>query len=953
MAQKRLLEPYSREKEKQIQDFWKKAGIPQKAREAAFGKKPYYFMDGPPYATGHIHMGTALNKILKDVSIRSRRMMGFDVFDRPGYDCHGVPTEIKVEQKHGFKRKADIEKFGVKKFIGECRHFATEFIGVMNEEFNNLGVWMDWDNSFLTLSRDYIDSVWWTFKQGEEKGFLAEGVYPVHVCPHCETVVSFNEIEYSRQTDRAVFVKFRALGQENTHFIIWTTTPWTLPGNTGIMVNPKFDYAFVKMSSGETWVIAAEKVQGLMDAIEAGFSIQKTVKGKELGGMRYSNPLSKNLKLQEMENAYRVVLSERYVNLEEGTGLVHLAPGHGKEDFEVGQKNRLPTINPVGMNGTLRKEAGKYAGKKARAVDKEIISDLEEMHALVFQHDYTHDYPLCWRCKSPLLMLALPQHFFRVEKIRKKMIELNKEVNWVPKWMQRRMHDWLQNLGDWPLSRARYWGTPIPVWKCRKCGNRRVFGSLAELENESGKKIGDAHKPMIDEIELECKCSGRMVRVPEILDVWFDAGASSWAALGYPAKKELFERFWPADLNWEGTDQFRGWWNAELILSTIAFGKKPFKNIVVHGIVLDLEKKKMSKSLGNIVSPKEVIEKYNTDFLRYYLVLSSRGEDFAFDWGAFRDIARFFNVLHNCYNYAGIYLGLNLPFAGKEAKREPEDEWVLSRLNSLASKVIEAYNNYAYFRAGQAIEDFVVEDLSRTYIKLVRDRADASVNTTMGACLDTVLRLLAPIAPHITEYIYQSMRRNGEGDSPESVHLLEMPLPDKRLIKPELEKEMEKAKEIVQAALALREQQKLRRRWPLKELVIVSEADEFKRLKGIIARACNVKEVVEKRERPAGNFATAEVGGGSLFLNIEADGELRDEWELHELRRKIQGERKKQGLVPQQEAELIIASSDDAFLKKHQREIEKDTNTRMVISKQKEGMEKLLERSFSIQLKSL
>jgi len=952
MSKKEQLEPFNREKEEQVKSFWKTGGIAEKVRQqSAKAKKPYYFMDGPPYATGHIHMGTALNKILKDVSIRSRRMMGFKVFARAGYDCHGVPTEIKVEQKHGFKCKEDIEKFGVKKFIEECRHFSTEFIEVMNREFQNLGVWMDWENPYKTLDRDYIDTAWWTFKQVADKGFLDEGIYPVHVCPHCETVVSFNEIEYAKQTDTAVYVKFKAKGLDNTYFVIWTTTPWTLPGNTGIMVHPKFDYSFVKMSNGEKWVVAKEKVQELMDAIEAGFSVEKNVKGKELAGMEYKNPLAGNLKLPAMEKAYRVILSERYVNLGEGTGLVHTAPGHGKEDFEEGLKQGLPAINPVGLDGKMGKEAGKYEGGKAREVDKQIVADLDEMGALVYRHNYTHDYPLCWRCKTPLLMLALPQYFFRVGKIRKKMVALNKEVNWVPDWMHDRMHNWLENLGDWPISRARYWGTPIPIWKC-ECGKQRVIGSIKELEKESGKKVPDPHKPMIDEVELKCRCGGKMKRVPEILDVWFDAGVSSWAALGFPREKKLFSEFWPADLNWEGTDQFRGWWNSELILSTIAFGKKPFKNIVVHGIVLDLKKKKMSKSQGNIISPREVIEKHNTDFLRYYLISLSRGQDFAFDWADFKDIGRFFNVLFNTYNYANMYLDLKLldENAIDAKKLAVEDKWILSKLNSLAAEVLKSYEGYRYYKAVQAIEQFVLEEFSRTYIKLVRDRDNKAVARTMSHCLGLLLRLLAPIAPHFTEHLYQGLKHTVKGKAPESVHLLGLPAVDRKMVDKKLEKEMDSAKDLVQAALAVREQQKLRLRWPLKELVVVSKTGkEFGKVLNVVASSCNVKKAVEKTAKPKGKYAEGESGKVKFYLNIEADNALKEEWELQELRRKVQGLRKKAGLVPQQKVELRIASSDEGFLKKYAKEIEKGTNTKINIVKSGK-MEKLLEREFFTEL---
>ncbi len=969
----KLLEPYSRQKEEEITRFWLKRKVPALVRkQSGKQKKAFYFMDGPPYATGHIHMGTALNKIQKDVAIRSRRMQGCNVFDRPGYDCHGLPIENKVEEKLGFKSKQDIEQYGVGKFIKECKQYATQFIDVMNNEFNDLGVWMGWQNPYLTLSNEYIEAIWWTFKKAEEKGLLYKGLYPVHVCPRCETAVAFNEIEYSKLTDEAVFVKFKVKGEENTFLVVWTTTPWTLPGNTGVMVHPAFDYSFAKMSNGETWVIAKEKVQELMAAIEAGFTIEKTVKGKELQGMQYENPLAKHLQLPPLKNAYRVILSERYVNLEEGTGLVHSAPGHGKEDFDAGSKAGLPAISPVQLNGLMTAEAGKYSGKRCREVDKEIIADLEQANALVYRHPYTHDYPLCWRCKNPLLMLSVPQWFFKISSIQKRMIELNGKVQWVPDWMQSRMQNWLESIGDWPISRARYWGTPIPIWQCGKCKEQKVIGSLKELQKLSGKKVKELHKPEIDSVEIKCSCGAKMRRVSEVLDVWFDSGVSSWAALGFPASSALFKRFWPADLNLEGTDQFRGWWNSELILSTIAFDKAPFKTISVHGLVLDIEKRKMSKSKGNAVQPKEVIEKHSRDYLRYYLTATSKGEDFAFDWDSFKDIHRFFSIFWNCFNYANMYLKLDIA-KGKKISTlslQVEDKWILSKLNSLIETATDAYNSYNFFRATAAIEQFVLEDLSRTYIKLIRGRTEGktaqAVNKTMSAVIDGLLLLLSPITPHITEYIYQHLRN---GKMPLSIHLRQLPAVEKKLVDPELEKQFDSAKELTQAVLSLREQQKLRLRWPLRELVIVTEkkpflpkqkslgkksasgkGKQFSKVHSVIASSCNVKRVVEATAEPSGNYARADAAGAKLFLLLDADGQLRNEWELQELRRRIQEMRKQANLLPQQKALLLVACDDKSFLQGNRKWIEKETNTAMQIV-EKEVKEKLIERSFSIELK--
>jgi isoleucyl-tRNA synthetase len=420
--------------EEEVLKFWKENKIYEKSVQRNKKGKKFYMMDGPPYATGHIHMGTALNKISKDIAMRSQRLQGKNVFDRAGYDTHGVPIEFQIEKEIGSKSKQDIEKFGVKKFIEKCKEFATKYIDVMNSEFSNLGVWMNFANPYLTLSNDYIEKIWETFKVADKKKLLYLGKYPVHICPRCATAVAFNEIEYSKQEDTSVFVKFPLKDKKNTFLLIWTTTAWTLPANTGVMVHPDFIYQEIELSSGERWIIAKELVNKIMAEIGFEYNVKKEMKGKELEGLKYENPLSKHLKLKT-KNAYKVVLSARYVNLKDGTGLVHSAPGHGKEDYEVGKEYGLDMPSPVDINGNLTEETGKYAGKKARVVDLEIIEDLEKEKYLVYKHKYVHDYPLCWRCKSPLLMVAQPQWFLKISEIQKKIVRENETTNWIPDWM--------------------------------------------------------------------------------------------------------------------------------------------------------------------------------------------------------------------------------------------------------------------------------------------------------------------------------------------------------------------------------------------------------------------------------------------------------------------------------------------------------------------------------------
>lgn len=964
-----MWEKFDRETEAKIQEFWKKEKILQKSRAKNKNGKPYYLVDGPPFPTGHIHLGTALNKSLKDCAMRFKRMQGFDIYDIAGWDCHGLPTELKVEKELGISGKEDIEsKIGAEKFVKACEEFSTRFIKEMTREFENLGVWMDFENAFKTLDNEYIESTWWSFAQAAKKGMLYKGVYPIQVCPQCETPLSFNEIEHKKLTDTSIYVKFPIEGKENEFLVIWTTTPWTLPGNTGVMAHPEFEYVQVQLSNGEKWVLAKELAQKVFDTIETAFTVLKTFKGKELEGLKYKSPLEKNLaidwsKVENSENRHRVILSARYVNLDDGTGLVHCAPGHGKEDYDAGKKAGLPVISPVGIDGLLLKETGKYAGKKAKVVDSEIIGDLEAENALVFKHDYSHEYPVCWRCDSPLLMISIPQWFLGTESLKDRAKQLNEEVQWIPKWVKDRFKNWVEEgVSDWPITRDRYWGTPAPIWECKACGGIKVIESAQELKkNALGKhdfaKM-DFHKPWIDEVRLKCgKCGKEMERVPEILDGWFDAGVCSWAGMKYPKEKKSFEKYWPSDLNIEGRDQIRGWWNAELMCSMIAFDRKPFKSIGMHGFSMDLEKRKMSKSKGNIITPAEVISKECRDSMRYYFVQLMHGEDFSFDWNAFKNIGKTFSTLQNVFNYASMYLSLE-ELDSLEAKAlekmGAEDLWIVSRANSLVEECVKSFEASSYAKATEALDCFINEELSKTYVKLVRERSEGNdrkaVEKALNYSLTQVLKLLAPIAPHLAEFYYQRMQKRKEP----SVHLLRINA-EKGFVDRKLEEEMQKAKGLVESLLALREEQKLRLRWALKEAVVqTSSGKELSKTRDLIARMAKVKKLSESSKVPLGkNWAKKEVSGEIVvFLDTSADESLKNEWELAELLRRVQEARKKAGLKPGQKASLLIECSDEKFLKEFGKKIEAQTSTEIRQGRPNAEREKLVEREFAIEVKA-
>jgi len=856
--------------EEDILKFWEKNKIYDKSKKKNSKGKKFYMMDGPPYATGHIHMGTALNKILKDIAMRSRRLQGFDVFDRPGYDTHGVPIEFQVEKEIGSRGKQDIQKYGVEKFVARCKEFATKYIDVMNSEFMNLGVWMSWNEPYLTLDDEYIESIWSAFKEADKKGLLYLGKYPVHVCPRCETAVAFNEIEYGKQKDNSIFVKFPLKKMDNVYLIIWTTTPWTLPGNTGVMVNPDVKYQEVETSDGERWIIAKDLVVPLMSKLERGFTVKEEYKGKDMEGWEYENPLAEHLDL-DVKNGYKIVLSKRYVTTEDGTGLVHCAPGHGKEDYEVGKEYGLDAPSPVASNGLLTEEAGKYKGKKAREVDAEIIEDLEKEGYLVYKMQYEHDYPLCWRDKSPLLMISQPQWFFKISKIQSDLLKENEKTNWVPSWMKLRMKAWLEGIGDWPVSRQRYWGTPLPIWYDEKTGEKIVVGSIDELKKLSGAKKIDMHKPGIDTIKIKSK-SRVLTRVPEVLDVWFDSGVSSWAALG--KDKAQFKKYWPADLNIEGKDQVRGWWNSQMILSQILFDKKPFDSVLVHGMILDLGKKKMSKSEGNVISPKEVIEQYGRDYMRYYFAKMSKGEDFSYDEAEFKEIQKVIAIVVNINNFIN-------QLSNEKSKLEIEDKWILSKFNSLVKEVTDSYNNYKFPEIIQKIENFLVFDLSRRYIQIIRERSDKTYDILSEIRLG-ILKILAPIMPFMTEKIWQELK-----EKEESIHLSKWPEADKKKIDEKLEKEFEKTLRIIEMGLSERDKAKIGLRWPLAKAIVYSEDKLNKELGDIIARQLNVKKVEFKK-------------GKKEEIKVELDTKMTPALEAEgfsrEFARKVQAERKNAGL---------------------------------------------------------
>lgn len=927
----------SKDVEVRIAEFWAKNGIYEKAKAGRKGSKKFFFLDGPPYATGSIHVGTAMNKVLKDFYIRFFRMKGFDVWDQPGWDTHGVPIENKVERLLEFKSKNDIEKYGVDKFIVKCKEFATRFIGLMGDQFRNIGVWMDWETPYMTLTNEYIEGAWFTFKKAFEKGYLFQDSYSVHVCPHCETVVAYNEIEYKKVEDTSIYVKFKVRGKDE-YVVIWTTTPWTLPSNTGVMANPKADYVRLKAGS-DVLIVGKALVEKLMPKFGIDdYEILDTFPGKKLEGLEYEHPLEDIFEFQKnLENAHRVVLSDQFVTLDDGTGLVHTAPGHGQEDYKVGKESGLPIVNPILMNGTFGKGSGKYEGVFAKKADRMIIEELRQRGLLMAEEPIKHDYPMCWRCSSPLLMMAVPQWFFRVTSIREQMIKENKNIKWIPEWAGQRFNNWLENLSDWPISRQRYWGIPLPIWVCGDCKKVKVVGSRKELPEVPD----DLHKPHIDKIVFDCECGGNMKRVPDVLDVWFDSGVSSWASLGYPGNSEKFEKMWPADFVLEGPDQIRGWWNSSMINSIMTFGKRPFNSVLFHGFFLDEHGVKMSKSRGNVVTVEDAVDKTGRDVLRFYYLSRPVWDDTYFKLKDLEELSKSFIVVKNTFHFVKTYV----PDAPKTKPRSlmPEDKWLLSRLNSVISECTESCESKISNKATESVMNFIMNDFSRWYIKIVRDRVwpeydgkdKAAAFYTLYTAVRSLACLLAPMCPYLAENVYQDIALK-LGSGKESVHLEDWPVADKKMIDADLERDMEFVKQIVEMSNAARQQADIKLRWPVGSVVIVPKSAKgiesaVKELNSVLVRMCNAKSV-EVAKSVEGNFAKSESVGFDVFVNTEMDKDLMEDALFRELVRKVQSMRKSGKFQVVDRIALHLSCDDSALkvLEKRKEELMKEVGASTV-----------------------
>ncbi len=867
----------AKEIESKVERFWEDEDIYPKTRNMRTGGKKFFFVDGPPYTTGSIHLGTAWNKIIKDSILRYKSMNNFHVKDRAGWDMHGLPIEVKVEEALGFKCKKDIESYGVNNFIDKCMEFALSQKDSMTGQFKILGTWLDWEDPYMTLKDEYLEAAWWALKSAYKRDLLERGVRVVNWCPRCETAIADAEVEYWDESDPSIYVKFPVIGEENTYIVIWTTTPWTIPANVGVAVHPEFEYSKVrawKDDQEDILIVATALTENVLrEGRYKDYEILDQVMGIDLEGLEYRHPLEDLVPAQK-EIEHKVHLAD-FVTAE-NTGSVHIAPGHGFEDFELGVQEGMAIFCPVGEDGRYTNEAGeKYVGKYVKEANDEVNDDLLARGLLLAKGVIVHRYGHCWRCKTPIIYISTPQWFLKISDLRDDMLDEITKIKWYPEWAgSARFKDWVSGARDWCISRQRYWGIPLPIWICDDCGEVEVIGSMAELNERSETEVKELHRPAVDDVFLKCKCGGKMRRVPDVFDVWFDSAVASWATLKYPRYETEFNEWWPADFITEGHDQTRGWFYSQLGASMVSFGKAPYKSVLMHGFALDDKGKKMSKSIGNVVQPEEVVQKFGADTLRFY-VLSSNApwEDIHFSWDELVNTNRMLNILWNAYRFPLPYMLLDkfdptqTSLDAYKDNLRPEDRWILSRVNTLAKEVQKQMESYQLHRVTRALSEFVLEDLSRWYIQLVRPRTwietddpdKLAAYATIYEVMVTLTKLLAPFIPFTAESIYQNLVREAVPDAPVSVHMCDWHQPREDLIDPELEVQMKLVRDVVEAVSNARQKGGRKLRWPVSNIIISpnQEIAELDSLINVLKNQTNSKAVVAMApgEKPPMNMA--------------------------------------------------------------------------------------------------
>ena len=854
------------DREKEVEKFWKDNKIFEKSMDSRKEGETYTFYDGPPTANGKPHIGHVLTRVIKDMIPRYRTMKGYMVPRKAGWDTHGLPVELEVEKKLGLDGKEQIEEYGMEPFIQQCKESVWKYKGMWEDFSSTVGFWADMEHPYVTYDNNFIESEWWALKEIWEKGLLYKGFKIVPYCPRCGTPLSAQEVSQGYKTvkERSAIVRFKVVG-EDAYFLAWTTTPWTLPSNVALCVNPDEIYCKVKAADGYTYYMAEallDKVLGkLAKDDEPAYEILEKYKGTDLERREYE-PLfacAGEAAAKQRKKAH-FVTCDNYVTMSDGTGIVHIAPAFGEDDSRVGREYDLPFVQFVDGQGNMTKETP-YAGVFVKKADPMVLTDLDKEGKLFDAPKFEHDYPHCWRCDTPLIYYARESWFIKMTAVKDDLIRNNNTINWIPESIGKgRFGDWLENVQDWGISRNRYWGTPLNIWQC-ECGHMESVGSRQDLYEKSGDeraKTIELHRPYIDDITMKCPdCGKTMHRVPEVIDCWFDSGAMPFAQHHYPFEnKDLFEQQFPADFISEAVDQTRGWFYSLLAESTLLFNKAPYKNVIVLGHVQDENGQKMSKSKGNAVDPFDALNKYGADAIRWYFYINSA------PWlpNRFHGKAvvegqrKFMSTLWNTYAFFVLYANIDNFDATKYTlnydKLPVMDKWLLSKLNTMVKTVDEDLGSYKIPEAARALQEFV-DDMSNWYVRRSRERFWAKgmeqdkINAymTLYTALVTVAKAAAPMIPFMTEDIYQNLVRSIDTDAPESIHLCDYPEVNEAWIDKDLEANMEELLEIVVLGRACRNTANIKNRQPIGTMYVKAEKAMDKFYTDIIADELNVKEV--------------------------------------------------------------------------------------------------------------
>ena len=865
------------EQEEKILEFWKEKGIFKKSISQREGCDEYVFYDGPPFATGLPHFGHFIPSTIKDIIPRYQTMKGKKVERRFGWDCHGLPVENLIEKELGLNSKTDIENYGVANFNEACRDSVLRYVNEWKQTITRLGRWVDFDNDYKTMNPDYMESIWWVMKSLWEKGLLYEGHYILPYCPRCSTVLSNHELAtggYKDVHDPAITIRFKVvkagpainddeITNGKTYFLAWTTTPWTLPSNLGLTAGPDIDY--VKVKDGDEYYILAQARLGAYYKNPEDYEIIWTKKGSELLGCKYEPlfPYFASLETNEdgSDGAFRVFNAD-FVSTEDGTGIVHTAPGFGEDDNKVFKGSGVPTVCPVDNECKFTSEVPDYKGRFVKECDKDIMERLKQEGKLVKRDQILHAYPHCWRCSSPLIYRGVGSWFVKVESMRDKLLKANSQITWQPAHIKEgRFGKWLANARDWAISRNRYWGNPLPIWKCPDCGKTICVGSRQELKDLSGTYPEDLHKHFVDKITIPCKCGGTMTRIPEVLDCWFESGSMPYAQNHYPFEnKEYFEKHFPANFISEGLDQTRGWFYTLTVLAAALFDRPAFENCVVNGLILASDGKKMSKSLRNYTDPAEVMSKFGADAIRLFLMHSPavKADDLKYSDDGVRDVLKGILIpLWNSYSFFVTYANIdNVKATGKAFENSlpsnPLDRWILSITQKLVKDVTEALDDYDLSKAIDPIVAYI-DQLNNWYIRRSRRRFWKSENDSdkneayesLYIALKTFAQVAAPVIPFITESIYLNLRNENDA---ESVHLCDYPVYNEKFRDEQLEFKMDTVQKAVSMGRSLRYQYNLKIRQPLKSVELVTRNPEEKKvlleMEDSIREELNVKKVV-------------------------------------------------------------------------------------------------------------